>query len=732
MEIELPNGEIAEFPDNMPHEQMESIIAKQFPKITATQEAKDLAFQQIKKQFPKMPDFLIKGLMPLATVQAESKLNNLKEDDGATGAFFRSAFRAPIEAGVNFGRFVGLPTPEGNEMPSFISESESDKQHPFAQFAGSMAGFAPVGGVAFKGMRYLPKWGRYANSGGGFLKKLMTNVPEGALIGAAFSPEGQRTEGALMGGGLGGIGASIPTVAKGFKNLKERVSSLKNLGKLREEGKITNEQYEIAKAQEQAEKDLAKSKGYGEDAERLSAELPEIKEQENALQQQIKEVPYLNTENMLGRPEGENIVPTAENHLRTAQQNAAQAEENLASHLYRGYEKGVPIAEAVVNHIEGTPIKGTNKKTGGVKQEIGSMFDKVEQKAREQNIDVPNTEEIRNLEQQIRDMYEKSRSFFKNDEEFEAAVKKETKQNIGKTKKTVNAGDLISNMRTYQFLANKFRAKAYSREIASNKDLQAESLQRADKAGENADRLHQLLNENKATSPILEDLNKAKTRWKNEVVPLYKNKVYRTFLNEGYAPKGDLIEALRGNKPGQIIIKDIIKNNPVLTRSILGMRYSHKPGDIHIFDQLANEFIEALPSDSRNLINQHRQSLLGVESAEQGLNEARIKAEEVKNSAERTKKGHEEDVKKQKERKQNIQKANDLNKKIIDIERTIPALRARAKATGQSLNKKVEHEQILKKAEEDVRLLKKQLIRLGIGGSALLLGKSGLNWIQAS
>ncbi len=41
--VKLPNGQYANFPDNMPHDQIESVLQKQFPKP----ESQSIIFQNI-------------------------------------------------------------------------------------------------------------------------------------------------------------------------------------------------------------------------------------------------------------------------------------------------------------------------------------------------------------------------------------------------------------------------------------------------------------------------------------------------------------------------------------------------------------------------------------------------------------------------------------------------------------------------------------------------------------
>lgn len=105
MEIELPSGEIAEFPDDMPHDQIESALQQHFAPKKTTQADKDQAFEMIKQQHPRMPELLIKALMPLAVSESEKKMNPSNERGTATGAFFAFGYSNTFRGGEQFSVF---------------------------------------------------------------------------------------------------------------------------------------------------------------------------------------------------------------------------------------------------------------------------------------------------------------------------------------------------------------------------------------------------------------------------------------------------------------------------------------------------------------------------------------------------------------------------------------------------------------------------------------------------
>ncbi len=693
--------------------------------MVVTDEDKSQAFSQIKQRFPGMPDFLIHALMPTAIKKAQFPQDNSR--GSATGAFLRSAIRTPLEGAENLASLVGLPVIKNSKWPSIIAESESDKSHPFAQLGGALTGFLAPGAGSVAALRSIPMWGKIAEKAApSLLRRLPVYGAEGAALGAGFSPEGNRGIGALTGAALGAAGSAIPSIGRGVMNLKERISSLRNLDRLKNEGLITNEQYQAAINHEEALKELSKNQGLGADVNKMEAKLPELQQQTKQLSEEIQRTPKINIGNMLGSPSGEELVPQAESLLKTELQKSAQAENKLSQHLYKGYEHGVPIAEAVVNEIEGIPLAGSNRRMGGVKKEIGHEYDTIESNLKDQNMFIPRDETLKEIEAQARKSLEDSRGFFKNDQEYEKTVKQIVKQlkPTSKGNDIIPAADVLSNYRSLRNMSQKIRIKAFSRDVAGNKDLQKDMLAQAKEMEENANNLEKLM-ESHDLGDELERLKSANKRWREEIAPLYKNSTYQTFLNKGYSPSKDLIYNLRGNGPGQEIIRNIIKKNPTLTRSILGQRYADKPANIHEFDQLAQEFIEEAPEETRNLIKEHHESLNKVGKAKTDLEASKQLAEQMKSESERVKRSFDEEQKIQRDREKNVENLKILQEKIQNLERNIPELKKRTHLKNISLKEKIELENKISKAEKDKSELIKRVKQAGLALGALGLTGGG-------
>jgi hypothetical protein len=81
----------------------------------------------------------------------------------------------------------------------------------------------------------------------------------------------------------------------------------------------------------------------------------------------------------------------------------------------------------------------------------------------------------------------------------------------------------------------------------------------------------------------LKDLN---SRWRNEVVPLQRNTIYQNLSSNRTGRKGqmpsNIMNSLRGSDRGNILMRNIIHNDPELSRNVVGQRFAENPEKLHI------------------------------------------------------------------------------------------------------------------------------------------------------
>jgi len=476
----------------------------------------------------------------------------------------------------------------------------------------------------------------------------------------------------------------IPAALKGAKHLK--LSNLKNA--LEESGIAAEEAKEALKGAETA----AVHKFGKSNPEALQYSLNQAKAKSSDLES-ILSNPVSQGENISFLPNAkfEEMTPYAAKHLKNASEKLGGIESEMGEHFYKGYEQGVPIAEEVVKQVK------------KVKDNIGSEYDQIENVMRDKNIIIPRTEDLDSLEQQTRQLLEKSRHHFKDDAEFEKTLTKYMEQVKPKVigRDIAPAADVLAHYRTLRDAAQKIRQKAFSPGTASNKDLQASLIKEADSIENNAQNLEALLESHDLGGEI-KALKNANKRWREEVVPLYKNSTYQTFLHKGFAPSKDVIYNLRGKGSGQEIIRNIIKKDPNLIRYALGQRYSKKPGAIHEFDELSQEFINASP-ETQKLIKAHKAAQ--EEHARLSNIHEEAKSYDVNNQA----------------RRKTQMEYDKIQAKMKSLEEEIPDLRAKATAEKQTLEQKHKNMIAYEKAMDEHHKLRKLVKKFG--GVALKVGK---------
>lgn len=422
----------------------------------------------------------------------------------------------------------------------------------------------------------------------------------------------------------------------------------------------------------------------------------------------------------------EEPLQQAESLLRTNEQKSADLEKQFGEgHLKKGYAHDVPVAEAVTQAIEGVKNPKTGRREGGRKKEIGAMYDEVENSLKDEHVLIPQSEQLANAEKEIRAQLESSRAHFKNDEDFDNLVKKLAKEDTKQNKKgphdIVPAADVLKNYRTMRHLSQELRKKAFSPKYAGNKELQGQALEQAAEYERIGNNLEKVLEDNDLGTSLV-TLKQANKRWREEITPLYKNSTYQMFLNKGLGPS-DIIKALRGNGPGQEIIRDIIKSDPELLRNVVGQRYANNPAKLHEFDELTQEYTQHMP-EVQEFRKQHFASKEAESQArmahERAKHEHQLAREEAASQT-RQKKAevHKENQAKQKEHEEKskyfkMQKEiKDLDEKSAKLTDHAKKIREKANRKDITLKQKLDFEHELAQNKKQLDKLDKERRRIG-------------------
>lgn len=610
------------------------------------------------------------------------------------------------------------------------------------------------------------------------IPKLISQLGGTGLAFGATTPGDvlDRAISGLEASGIHGAGKLIGSIYKGNLPMPGLVKKIKSSLTIPEKAKIKN------LTAEEREKALEKLMKRSEEFEESESSFNELMEKQAPEREEMIQDPLLSTDNpdILKRKENiakqkrqeiekelstepemdlsqmplkpieepfvdESRVPQHESLLKTKEQKAAQKEKEIKAYLGEGDEHGVPIAEWVVEQIEGKKQPGTKKRIGGLKREIGQQYDEIENNLKDLNIEIPRTDDIQKLEKEARKLLEQSRPFFKDDQEFENTLKKymeATSKEVGRD--IVPANEFLRNYRSIRQLSEKIRSKAFKTGITQ--DERASLLKQANEMKETADNMEHLL-EQHDLGEQLGKLKEANKRWREEITPLYDNDVYQSFLNKGYATTKDLIYALRGNKEGQVIIRNLIKSNPEMLRRIVGMSHATNPESLLNPRELTREYLQHMP-ETRSHIDEYRSHLNEIEKAKQDLDYAKQVSKKEKELAVEQEKINKEEIK----RRSKVSSLYDEMQKLKNDEQRLLNAYKRAKELSEqqkiSLKEKVKLQKEAAKAKKEHLLAEKKynkalkeyedarkdLLKLGASAAstvgALFTGKKIKDWLM--
>lgn len=530
--------------------------------------------------------------------------------------------------------------------------------------------------------------------------------------------------------GLHGAGKLVSGLVKGdipLKELGNRVKNALNVLGLRNKRNLTQEELEAVEQEilRQSEKydpiteELEKDIDIGTAKPTTIARKANIaKEEAEGLRGELAQEPEMDVSQMPLKPLKEPVIdemPLKEHEslLKTHEQKAAQKEREIKSYLGEKEEHGVPIAEWVVEQIEGKKVPGTKKRIGGLKNEIGSQYDEIERNLKDLNIELPRTEDLEKLEKDARQLLEKSRPFFKNEEEFENTVKQymqATKTSGGRD--IVPANEFLRNYRSLRQLSQRAKTKAYEKGKRTQ-DEREELIKQAQEMEKTANEMENVLEQHELGGEV-EKLKAANKRWREEITPLYDNKVYKSFLNEGYSPSKDLIYALRGNKEGQVIIRNLIKKNPEMTRRIIGMSHARDPESLFDPRELTQEYLKEAPDIIKH-IDEYKGHLKNIEETKNALEAKQYElAQKKKEAGEIEKSNVKEEARREKTSKK-YKQITDLENKVKRLEEAYRVAEKINKRKDLTLKEKIQAKKEAEKAEKEYKKAKKDLsIALGI------------------
>lgn len=226
-------------------------------------------------------------------------------------------------------------------------------------------------------------------------------------------------------------------------------------------------------------------------------------------------------------------------------------------------------------------------------------------------------------------------------------------------------------------------------------------------------------------------LQSANAIWRDKIKPLERNNNFQAMRYLGRL-EGNTMHKVRGTEKGNIVLREMIKSDPELLKSVIDQRFEQKPESIYKPTGLTREYLNLHPESQRiierrnNLQQEVATATKHLESAKQShakAKEQEKKAHEYGTAIDKEisefSKEHQAKIKTQesliKKHKTQIQKNESRIKKIEekkpDLIKHMKELRESEKNTKLSLDKKIKLENEYKSASKDLDNLEKELVR---------------------
>lgn len=362
-----------------------------------------------------------------------------------------------------------------------------------------------------------------------------------------------------------------------------------------------------------------------------------------------------------------------------------ETEKSLGSHLNRGIDYDVRAGERIHN------IEKANR------QQIGQGYQNLEEDWANRNVELDNAALIQEKNKELMGLIKSGESRTPEAKNVLDELERLEKE------KSVSAKDYLRTYRSVSQFAREARQKAY--QPGMNAEERAEWKQKYNDLDTKVDEMGKVLEESVGGNEFskLKELN---DRWRTEVVPLHKSPVYQKIAKENTI-SDNIIKTLRGNDKAKVIIRNIIKKDPELLRTVVGQRYAIKPTEVLNPEERLREYTDLMP-ELKQLREQHLSSKNSVEEAKKAAEEARTTHEEITSNAEKYSK--------------NKQEIDEIQNNLSVLDRHVENLRQIASRKNLSLKEKIKSEKEYKNALIAQRNARRRLKYLGWAG----LGATGI------
>ncbi len=513
----------------------------------------------------------------------------------------------------------------------------------------------------------LPKPGTVPefNQGTPESKNLISN-----LIDAASGTPGMR----LVGPAISGV---TNTLGRAFKDISP----------FEQKALDAKQQFENVEDQEKAVQQQGSASGLPNNADSAQSQAFKNQQKLSDLQESLGDQPPTLPKNV---EEAKTNLDKAQATHEEAKNLANNTEDQLGTHLKKGIDYDVDAASRI-KAIEQANRKGISK-----------GYDDLQDDWANREVKIDNTGKIQDKNDELMSLIKSGGA-----RSPEASNILEELENL-KNEKSVSAKDYLQAYRSVSQYAREARQKAFQ------PGMNAEERMQWQEKYNNLDSKVEDMGKTLEDSVGGDEFGKLKglnDRWRNEVVPLHQNRIYQNIVRRGTI-SDNMIKSLRGTDKGNVILRNIVKNDPELLKNVVGQRYAIKPSEVLNPTDRIKEYSDLMP-EMNQLRDQHLAAKDAVDSSKQALDESTQAHKEISTNAD--------------EYADKRQKIEDTQNKLDLLDKHVENLRQVAARKDLSLKEKINAEKNYanaKRAQKDARYKLKVAGYIGLSG----LGMGGLRY----
>lgn len=646
--VKLPDGSLQplNFPEGMSDAQIQMAIHKEYGMSSS---ARNSPFQNI-DSMPDKEKFLYK-MMPGAT---QIPIGMKEGFQGATSAL------------PGIGKY--FPEPKAPPIPENVESSTLFRN--VGRTAGALPVLAGVGAPIAAGASALG------------VPALAAELGAAGIAGAATTPGGigERALGAAetiapfgikpLAKIIGGVPGAIKGIANTIKNARM------NLSPLEAKAAETSQLADTAQAAHEGTKAQAAVMGQSSNPDVVQGKLLQNQQKLNELHGQLADVPPVTPRNV---DQSQANLQSLNETREKAQQAVQNTESTIGQHLNQGMQHDVRAA---------TQIQEAQDK---IRSGIGKGYDELEQNLKGKNIQINNSDRIADLNSQVLKMLKDNRVDTKEGKQLLDEL-----HGLEGQQESIPASDYLRAYRNARQLAREARQKAYQPGMKAEE--RNEWKQRYDALDDKVEEMGDVLEQGigKEDYQKLHDLN---NQWRTKVVPLYRNTTFQKILKSNQMDD-NIIKKLRGNEAGNMLMKNIIQNDPAILKNVVGQRYAVRPNEIHNPNETMREYMDKMP-ELKQMLNQRNQANVIAKRADENVMNAEKQHKELTEQAQQRAEQH--------------QQINEVQEKIAKQERIIAELRKTANRKDISLAEKAKAESELAKATQAKTKAQQKLWMTGSG-----------------